>query len=76
MIIQIAQLMNIDLSINTDKERIRPKNSEVERLVCNNEKLVKASSWEPKYDLKKGLSETISWFQKNGDRVKSELYHV
>jgi len=73
---KIAQLMNIDLSINTDKERIRPENSEVERLVCNNEKLVKASYWEPKYDLKKGLSETIAWFQKNGDRVKSELYHV
>ena len=73
---QIAQLMNIDLKINTDKERIRPENSEVERLVCNNEKLVKASLWEAKYDLKKGLSETIAWFKKNGGRVKSELYHV
>jgi NAD dependent epimerase/dehydratase len=73
---KIAQLMNIDLTIHSDENRIRPENSEVERLVCNNEKLVKASSWEPKYDLKKGLSETIAWFQKNGDRVKSELYHV
>jgi len=73
---QIAQLMNIDLTINTDEERIRPEKSEVERLVCNNEKLVKASSWEPKYDLKKGLSETLAWFQKNGGRVKPDLYHV
>jgi len=73
---QIAELMNIDLTIHADEKRIRPENSEVECLVCNNKKLVKSSSWEPKYDLKKGLSETISWFQKNGDRVKSELYHV
>jgi len=73
---QIAQLMNIDLTIHADKKRIRPENSEVERLVCNNEKLVNASLWKPKYDLKKGLSETIAWFQKNGDRVKSVLYHV
>ena len=73
---QIAELMNIDLTIHADEKRIRPENSEVECLVCNNKKLVKSSSWELKYDLKKGLSETISWFQKNGDRVKSELYHV
>ena len=61
---------------HSDENRIRPENSEVERLVCNNDKLVKASSWEPEYDLKQGLSETIAWFQKNGGRVKSELYHV
>jgi NAD dependent epimerase/dehydratase len=72
----IAQLMNIDLKIHLDEKRIRPENSEVERLVCNNKKLVNASFWEPKYDLKKGLLETIDWFQNNSDGAKSELYHV
>ena len=73
---QIAQLMNVDLTIHTDEKRIRPENSEVERLVCNNEKLVKASSWKPEYDLKKGLSETIAWFKENNQLFKSGLYHV
>ena len=73
---EIMKIMEVDLSIVSDQDRIRPENSEVERLVCNNEKLVNGSSWHPKYDLKRGLLETINWFQENNQLPKAELYHI
>jgi nucleoside-diphosphate-sugar epimerase len=73
---EIMKIMEVDLPIICAQERIRPENSEVERLVCNNGKLVNGSSWQPKYDLKRGLLETINWFQENNQSPKAELYHI
>ena len=72
----IMKIMRVNLPIVTDQKRIRPENSEVERLVCNNDKLVKGSSWKPQYDLRRGLSETIKWFQGNSRIYKTELYYI
>lgn len=72
----IMKIMRVNLPIVTDQKRIRPKNSEIERLVCNNDKLVKGSSWKPQYDLRQGLSETINWFQENSHPYKAELYYI
>jgi len=73
---EIMKIMEVDLPIVSDEERIRPEKSEVERLVCNNEKLLSNSSWKPEYTLKSGLSETIDWFRENGRLSKSELYNI
>ena len=73
---KIMKIMKVDLPIVSDQNRIRPKNSEVERLLCNNEKLVKGSSWRQQYDLSQGLSETINWFRGNSQLYKAELYHI
>tara|TARA_Y100000590_G_scaffold470373_1_gene664247 strand:+ start:69 stop:1046 length:978 start_codon:yes stop_codon:yes gene_type:complete len=73
---KILKLLNIDLSFSEDTKRIRPENSEVDRLVCSNEKLLKNTSWTPEYDLDSGLIETIEWFKENGKIVKSRRYNV
>ena len=73
---QIMGLLDVDLPIISDQERVRPGRSEVKRLLCNNGKLLNNSSWEPEYTLEAGLLETISWFQENGRLGKSELYHI
>jgi len=73
---EIMDIMKVDLSIINDNKRVRPENSEVDRLVCDNQKLLKDSSWKPKYDLKQGLTETINWFQKNRHLYKAGLYHI
>ncbi len=73
---KILKIMDIDLPITSDQKRVRPGKSEVERLLCNNKKLLNNSSWEPEYSLKSGLKETINWFQENGRLSKSELYHI
>jgi|TARA_Y100000294_G_C8549207_1_gene334544 NAD dependent epimerase/dehydratase len=73
---KIMYIMEVDFSIVSSQERIRPESSEVERLVCNNEKLLNNSSWKPEYTLNSGLLETISWFRENDRLSKSELYHI
>ena len=72
----IMNIMNVKLSIIADNSRIRPKGSEVDRLVCDNSKLLKNTSWKAKYDLKKGLEETISWLMKNKELYKPDQYNV
>lgn len=62
----IAELMNKEIDIDTDQQRIRPENSEVERLWADNSKAKKLTGWEPAYGqhegFKRGLQETIDWF--------------
>ena len=69
----IAELMNAKISLVTDTKRIRPANSEVERLWADNAKAKKLTGWKPAYGqlkgFKKGLSETIEWFL-NPDNLK------
>ena len=61
----IAEMMNAEIVIKSSSERIRPEKSEVERLLCDNSKILKYTSWKPRYILKKGKSEVIEWMGKN-----------
>lgn len=72
----IADIMQKSYSLEVDDNRIRPSNSEVERLVCNNKKLLEHTSWNPQYTLREGLSTTIKWFTENSQLYKSGIYNV
>ena len=74
----IAVIMDIELSIKSTDERIRPENSEVERLFCDNSKLLKHTNWEPNYTLEQGIAEVIEWMKKpeNLNNFKSDRYNV
>jgi NAD dependent epimerase/dehydratase len=72
----IAELLGIKISIKEDKQRVRPENSEVERLRCDNSKLLKFTRWKPHYDLIKGLKETIDWIKINLEMYKHYIYNV
>ena len=52
----IAEILNIEFQFKIDKQRIRPPKSEVERLMCNNLKMIKNTNWKPEYDLKSGIN--------------------
>lgn len=64
----IAELMGVKIRIREDAQRVRPKGSEVERLVADASKAKKLLGWEPKYagreGLRRGLLKTIDWFRK------------
>jgi nucleoside-diphosphate-sugar epimerase len=62
----------------TDKERIRPKKSEVMRLWCDNSKIRKLTGFKPRYSLEAGLKETIAWFKNplNLKKYKEDIYNV
>jgi len=72
----IADLMNVDIKIISDTERIRPEKSEVERLMCNNSKIISNTNWKPAYNLRKGLLETIEFLKTNLSYYKSNIYNV
>jgi dTDP-glucose 4,6-dehydratase len=68
----------VEAEIITDEVRIRPANSEVERLLGSNDKIQRLTSWRPRYDLDAGLKETVTWFKESGfvRDYKAELYNV
>ena len=62
----IAELMGADIEIVVDAARLRPENSEVERLWADNTKALEMLGWRPAYagleGFRRGLKETITWF--------------
>jgi NDP-hexose 4,6-dehydratase len=60
---EIASLMDVDADIVEDSQRIRPKDSEVMRLVCDATKLRERVGWAPRVTRDNGLRRTIEWFR-------------
>lgn len=72
----IADMMGKKINIITDAQRVRPDNSEVERLYCDNTKLVTNSNWRPAYNIQSGLKETIDFLEKHLHLYKPDIYNV
>ena len=51
----IARLMGVDADIIEDPQRLRPKDSEVMRLVCDATRLRERTGWRPRYTRDEGL---------------------
>lgn len=75
---ELIDQINPSAEIVTDDERIRPRASEVERLLGANEKIRKLTGWQPRYTLFDGIAETIAWFRENSARggYKHDVYNV
>ncbi|MEK6477786.1 NAD-dependent 4,6-dehydratase LegB [Catalinimonas sp. 4WD22] len=74
----IIDLINPKAQIRTDEQRLRPQKSEVERLLGANGKIMKHTSWKPRFTVKEGLAETIRWFREDANlkRYKADIYNV
>lgn len=78
----IAELMDVQIEIISDDVRLRPENSEVERLWADNSKARTLLGWGPNYaerkGLKMGLAETIEWFTEpsNLREYKVDIYNI
>jgi dTDP-glucose 4,6-dehydratase len=70
----IAELMGRQIEIETDPVRIRPENSEVERLFAGIGKANERLNWQPRYGeldgFRDGLKQTIAWFSNNENRTR------
>ena len=77
----IADIMGVELEIDTDADRLRPPKSEVERLLASNEKAQRLLGWTPAYGgidgFRSGLERTIEWFSDPGNLAvyKEDLYN-
>lgn len=78
----IKEIMNADVEIITDDQRLRPDASEVERLWGANAKAKKLINWTPDHGgrdgFKKGLEKTIAWFSDPAHQplYKADLYNI
>ena len=74
----ILEICESKATIETDTERVRPENSEVMELICDNTLARELMGWEPKYSLQEGLAETVAWMRDNLDRYKDKanVYNI
>ena len=77
----IAEVMGVEITIESDDQRLRPAKSEVERLWADASR-ARALGWAPEYageeGLRQGLVETVDWFAKpeNLRRYKAGEYNI
>lgn len=78
----IGEVMDADIHIVSDEERLRPEASEVERLLAANGKARRLLGWEPRFSgmdgLQEGLRITADWFRDpaNLRHYKTDIYNV
>ena len=78
----IAEILEREIEVETDDSRLRPDDSEVDRLLADNTKAKRLLGWEPLYSgmegLKRGLAETVAWFR-NQDNLRAystDVYNI
>ncbi len=76
----VSDIVGYSVRIKKDSQRLRPKNSEVNRLLADTEKAKKLLNWAPEFageeGFKRGLEKTVEWFQnpKNLEKYKTFEY--
>lgn len=74
----IRDIMKSDVEIIADEERIRPDNSEVMKLLCDNSKINGLTGFKPSDFIRQGLERTIEWLsvRENLSQYKADIYNV
>jgi len=72
----IADLVNRPIIVESDEQRFRPENSEVNRLLADNTLAKKILGWNPDVSLKEGLTDTIEWVQQHLNQYRSGIYVI
>lgn len=78
----IAEILGVDIEIESDDQRLRPAASEVERLCADNTRARELCGWQPAYGglegFRRGLRETIDWFAvpANLAGYKANIYNL
>lgn len=72
----ILDLVGVNVPIICDQQRVRPENSEVDRLRADNRKAREILGWHPQHTLEEGLVWTIEWIQRNLERYRVGAYTI
>ncbi len=76
LIATIASLIGRKVEIRQTEGRVRPRKSEVERLLSNNTKARQILGWEPKVELDEGLRLTIEWVRNHPALYDPSVYRI
>jgi dTDP-glucose 4,6-dehydratase len=72
----IGRLMDKELTLVPEEQRVRPEKSEVERLCADATLASKLLGWRARVDLEEGLRRTISWMEENLKSYDSKEYAI
>lgn len=72
----VLEISGSDAQIKQDSWRVRPEQSEVGELLCNNTMAQELLGWQPQYSFRQGLELTIAWLRANLHRYKHDIYNV
>lgn len=72
----IGRMMDVDVNVVCEDQRLRPSKSEVERLLACNKKAKELLNWEPGTTLEQGLEQTIAFIRQNTQHYTAKGYVV
>jgi NAD dependent epimerase/dehydratase len=75
MVKLLAKIAKRDVKIICEENRLRPANSEVERLLCSSDKLISATGWKAMVSLEVGLERTMEWMRTDVNLKRATTYH-
>lgn len=73
---ELIKQINPKAKIICDAKRLRPENSEVNRLLGCNDKILRLTDWKPQISLGEGLSNTIEFLRNYIDKYKVDIYNI
>lgn len=72
----VASLIDSEIIIESQAERVRPEKSEVERLLADNTAARKLLGWQPSTTLQQGLLITIEWMRERLRDYRAGVYEL
>ncbi|MDQ3306703.1 MAG: SDR family NAD(P)-dependent oxidoreductase [Actinomycetota bacterium] len=72
----LVELTGSHARIVTDPDRLRPPDSEVERLLCDNSRAREWMGWTPEVSLEDGLARTSAWVAEHRHQLETGGYAV
>lgn len=66
----VGEILGKSLNVHSEDLRLRPDNSEVERLLCDYSEAKQVMNWLPRVSLEDGLREVVAWMR---SRVEFEV---
>jgi len=73
---ELIRQINPEARIVCDEQRLRPENSEVNRLLGDASKMRALTGWKPAYTFEQGLAATIEFLRGNMERYKPDVYNL
>ena len=72
----VGELLGKELTVHQEQQRVRPPNSEVQRLLSDPSLAKQLIGWQPEVDLRGGLAQTLKWITANAHRYRVDEYVV
>ena len=76
LVAKISRIMEHQVTIASDEQRLRPAKSEVDRLLSNPGRMYALTGWSAQVGLDEGLRRTVDWMKARRSLYKSHLYNV